>query len=164
MSFQEISTKTLQNSIQSLLTLYIECNARNSAEFLSALFFEHYQQHSSKISNYSPGGNVTLKSAAISTKLLYFLEYLDQVSVSSYLLFNENPPVKTSHQDIRRQATTRQSITMGNTSNNLALQMDIERLFSQRVKVFTPCQPNSGPEYVIGAILKVRKLSLSFIL
>jgi hypothetical protein len=157
---KNISRRVLQNSFQTLFLLYLEFSTRNTAEFLSNAFLEHFLQNPrGTVDNHS---NNNVKSVTISSHLISYLEYLDQIAINSYLLLNEQPPhLKSSthleRELIRRTANTRSSIAMGN--NNLALQMDIERLFSQQVKIFTPMQPNSGTEYLIGTILKVRKVS-----
>lgn len=147
----------MEETIRDLITYFIEVNSRFASESFSSCCLHHFHQHSSKVSQ----GNVntTLKSLTISDRAKDFLVYLDTLAHHGYLLFLEAPPQVRGgggmDRDLARRGAGRQSIAMGNT--NLALQMDIERLFSQRVKIFPTITAKSGNDVIVNTVLKVSR-------
>lgn len=86
-----------------------------------------------------------LSSLEVSHEVIHFIEYLDHILTSCCVLLSEQPPqVKVTTTDDRipmnRRATARQSMmgargTMGGRAE-VGLQLDIERLFAQKIKIF----------------------------
>lgn len=52
-----------------------------------------------------------------------------------------------------RRASTRNSIAVG---SHHGLQQDIDRLFSQKFRIFEPVPPYASLEFIVNTIIKVR--------
>lgn len=101
----------------------------------------------------------------ISNEMIEVVSTIDYFARLCYLLFMEIPPIikmstTLSSEVLRRGSTVnmRQSIVGGGNSTNmtsLSLQLDIDRLFTQRVKVFEDANPSSGTEYILSTFMKV---------
>ncbi len=145
----------MEETIRDLITYFTEVNARFASESFASCCFRHFQRFSSKVSQ----GEIStsLKSLTISDQAKDFLLYLDGLAHNGYLFFLEaSPQVRGNSgldRDLARRGGGRQSVVVG---NNLALQMDIERLFSQRVKIFSPINTITGNEVIVNTIIKVR--------
>lgn len=145
---QNLSQRKIEETIRDLLFYFVEVNGAYGAEVLPSVCLNHYLQHSSKVSQ---GNNITnLESIQLSAKVMDFTEYLDQLATNVYILLQETPP---QARVVERRAAGRQSIAIPNS--NMALQMDIERLFSQRVTVFPMIASNSPCELIVGTVVKV---------
>lgn len=101
----------------------------------------------------------------ISNDMIEVMSTIDYFARLCYLLFMEIPPIikmsSTLPSEVLRRSSTvniRQSIVGSGNSNNitsLSLQLDIDRLFTQRVKVFEDANPSCGTEYILTTFIKV---------
>lgn len=89
------------------------------------------------------------KAVTVSTAVLNLVEYLDLVASYCFLLLLEVPPQIRfgNDRDILRRSG-------GRTGPN-SVQMDIDRLFSQNIKVFSVLPSECGAEFILNTILKV---------
>jgi hypothetical protein len=146
----------LETSIQTFLSLFVDMNASFAEESLASSSMEHFSSHYNKIGSQQNAISNTIRSITLSSSMLQYIEFIDLLASYCFVLLSETPPhLKPNlvERDIRRMAG-RQSMTAAGGLGN-TLQMDIERLFSQRVKIFSSLLATSGSEMILGTILKV---------
>jgi hypothetical protein len=152
----------LETSIQTFLSLFVDMNASFAEESLASSSMEHFSSHYNKIGSQQNAISNTIRSITLSSSMLQYIEFIDLLASYCFVLLSETPPhLKPNlvERDIRRMAG-RQSMTAAGGLGN-TLQMDIERLFSQRVKIFSSLLATSGSEMILGTILKVYWLVIS---
>lgn len=145
-----------------LLQSFVESNALHCASQLTRsqyeVFIEHYGPTSS-----SSGGSDKAGNAAhnlVNEGTLLTCKFLDLYALLCCVVLNEAPPPLKSHgldRDLMRRgggaAAARASVVGGLGHHNL--QLDIERLFTQRIKVFDRLPVSASLDLLVGAVIKV---------
>jgi hypothetical protein len=190
----------IQNLCQNLLLTFVEHNANHAMTYISdgvAKAASSYPLPAISVGTSASDVHIDgvdsrlmstfLSSLKVSLEVVHFIEYLDHLLTSCCVLLSEQPPqAKVTTIDDRipmnRRATARQSMmgTRGSIMGaraEVGLQLDIERLFAQKIKIFdkdailATLQTGSILEATIFTVLKAiikggheqsRSLTLSY--
>lgn len=98
---------------------------------------------------------------SITSSIIWLLQYFDKFSSLVYILFLQQPPIysRPERENLRRSSVAR-NINTSNTgtvlsNQSLSLQMDIERLFTQKIKIIDIVPTTNNAEYLIKTLIKV---------
>jgi hypothetical protein len=158
----------VRNLCQNLLTTFIDHNASQAFSYISESILKAVSSHplppitlgtnSSEVQVEGLDSRVIsafLSSLKVSFEVIDLIVYLDHLLTSCCVILAESPPqIKLTATDDRltmnRRGSTRQSM-MGSRGSimgvraEVGLQLDIERLFAQKIKIF-------DKEAIIGAL------------
>ncbi len=139
---------------QALISVFLEVNCAFTTDQLVTAELDLYRSVYTTVQN-SPNQSLN-KTVAVSNAVLNLVEYLDLVASYCFLLLLEVPPQVRFGND--REILRRSG---GRTGPN-SVQMDIDRLFSQNIKVFSVLPSECGTEFILNTIFKVTTWHLLF--
>jgi hypothetical protein len=154
----------LDGVLKIFLNHVVESNQCALASFMEqsqsrmyAAYYLQVQQASQDVSNEASEANLS-----VSDEMLSLAVYLDTLAVFGALLLLEGPPaLKASNLDLARRNNARQGIysaVQGRnrvlTNQSLSLQLDIDKLFSQRVKIYEILPHTANVDAIVNAQLK----------
>lgn len=165
--------RSLDGTCQSFLTTFVETNRRLLAQqvekYQSRLYSSQYTilcaeaatmgTASSADSQRSTGDSQDLSRVAVSVSedILAIATYLDLYTVYCAMILGEQPPLvrgAAADRDTMRRASMRHNIGGGANAQSLTLQLDIDRLFSQKMRIFDAIEASSSMDVLVNAQLK----------
>ncbi len=134
-------------------TSFLEDNSHFATELSMEIHNQIYLDSTTSNSSGSTS-NVTIH---LSRSSLKFATFLDQFLQICCLFLNEQPPSPPTGRDNGRRASTIRQSSANHLSNHL--QMDIDRLFAAKIRVFDEVPSDFSTEFLTNTVLKVSSRS-----
>lgn len=127
----------------------------------------HLYVASSQAPSHTTDGNIDYSTITVELKdeMIEIAKFLDRFTFYCILIFMEPLPSSKNvnvDRDLLRRAALRHSVVSagqgqisGLANQSLTLQLDIDRLFSRRVKVFERLKADATVDALVGSMLKV---------
>jgi hypothetical protein len=137
------------------VTSFLEDNSHYASELAMEIHHQIYLQ--STLSSSESQANTTT-AIQLSYSSLQMAKYLDQLMQLCCLMFQDVPPMppsNASREAARRSSVVRHNHPTSSTNHSLALQMDIERLFAAKIRVFEEIPSDCASEFLMNTVIKV---------
>lgn len=142
------ATRRLQAAEQAFLERYVTTNRHALAQAMHTYCLRLFAANYDKMDE-SEDKDV---SVAVGADMLVMAGHLDSYGLHAALLLQEQPPVRAA--DTVRRAGHRQSIAANANAQSLTLQLDMDRLFSQKVAVCERIVAGASMDVLVNAMVK----------
>lgn len=147
---------------RNLLTAFVDANRLSLVsriESIQSLLYTTYYNLVRQVDAHTEESvdRKTWEDLRVSADVIDVAAVLDHYAMFCAMVLGEQPPMPKAagvDRDLIRRANMRQSIVASSYNQSLTLQLDIDRLFSQKVIIFDTIQSTSSMDTLVNALLK----------